>query len=78
MKNRIPQMAPKYGEEEIKALAEYIRSDGWGAEFVKTKHFEDGFAEFTDCKYAIASINGTITLSLGMMALGLKPGDELS
>jgi len=41
------------------------------------KQFEAEFAAFTGKKYAIGVGNGTDALWLTMMALGLKPGDEV-
>ena len=39
--------------------------------------FEKKFAEFCGVKYALACSNGTVTLHLAMLALGIKPGDEV-
>ena len=36
----IPQVTPQFGENEAKALADYIKSGGWGTEHVKTREFE--------------------------------------
>ncbi len=73
----IPQMEPVYGEEEKLALIQYLNEGGWGTEFNKTLEFENKVAKFTNVKYAIATNNGTISLTLSMLSLGLKPGDEV-
>jgi perosamine synthetase len=39
--------------------------------------FEDSFAKFCGSKHAIATNNGTTALHLTLVALGLKPGDEV-
>jgi len=39
--------------------------------------FEGAFAEFCDAKHAITCSNGTAALHLALLALGLKPGDEV-
>lgn len=39
--------------------------------------FEQELAQFLDVKHAIACANGTDALQVAMMALGLKPGDEI-
>lgn len=39
--------------------------------------FETEFAEFLGCKEAIACCNGTVTLHLALLALGIKEGDEV-
>lgn len=39
--------------------------------------FERGFARFTNSGHALAVCNGTMALHLALMALDLKPGDEV-
>lgn len=39
--------------------------------------FEKKFAEFCGTKYALACCNGTMTLHLALLALGVGPGDEV-
>lgn len=39
--------------------------------------FEKAFAEFCGVKHAIATNNGTTALHLALVALGLRPGDEV-
>lgn len=73
----IPQMEPVYGSEEVDALLAYFQSGGWGTEFRMTEKFENQVARYTGSKYAIATNNGTISLTMALMALGLKPGDEI-
>jgi dTDP-4-amino-4,6-dideoxygalactose transaminase len=41
------------------------------------KQFEAAFAAYTGSKYAIGLGNGTDAISLTIMALGMKPGDEI-
>jgi UDP-2-acetamido-2-deoxy-ribo-hexuluronate aminotransferase len=41
------------------------------------KQFEDALAKELDVKHVIACANGTDALQIAMMALGLKPGDEI-
>jgi perosamine synthetase len=78
MENRfIPQMEPWFGEEEREALNNYMQSDGWITEFMQTRKFEEMIAEFTGVKHCIAVNNGTISLTIGAIACGLKAGDEV-
>lgn len=41
------------------------------------KAFEQEFAAFADARYAIAVANGTLALDLALIAIGIKPGDEV-
>lgn len=41
------------------------------------KKFEDNLAEYLNVKHVIACANGTDALQIAMMALDLKPGDEI-
>ena len=73
----IMQMRPWIGEEERDAIDAYMREDGFLTEFQNTKKFEDAIAEFTGGKYCIVVNNGTISLTLAALALGIEPGDEV-
>ncbi len=76
MKN-IPQFEPWFDENETIALADYMSSGGWITEFKKTKEFENLIAEYTGAKHCIVVNNGTISLTLAALALGIKAGDEV-
>ncbi len=43
----------------------------------QVKSFEDNLANYLGAKHAIGVANGTDALQIAMMALGLKPGDEV-
>jgi dTDP-4-amino-4,6-dideoxygalactose transaminase len=43
----------------------------------KVKEFEKNLGEYLDVKHVISCGNGTDALQVAMMALGLKPGDEV-
>jgi perosamine synthetase len=73
----IPQMQPWFGEEERRAMNEYLGQGGWITEFRKTQEFEKMIAEYTGAKYCIAVNNGTISLTLAALAAGIKAGDEV-
>lgn len=73
----INQIEPSYGNEEIKAVMDYLRSGGWLTEFKKTKEFERMLAKFTAAKYCSVVSNGTVTLFLALKALDVGPGDEV-
>ena len=73
----IMQMRPLFGEEEKQAICEYMDEDGFITEFKRTALFEDLIASYTGAKHCIAVNNGTISLSIAAMAVGLKPNDEV-
>ncbi len=74
---KINQMEPWIGEEEKKAMADYLNSGGWLTEFEKTREFEQMIAEYVGSKFASALPNGTLSLVCGLLALGIKTGDEV-
>jgi perosamine synthetase len=74
---RINQMEPWIGEDEKRAIMEYLNSGGWLTEFRKTREFEQMIADYVGSKYASAVNNGTISLIVAFMALGIGKGDEV-
>lgn len=74
---KIPQMEPWFDEKETSAVFEYMKSGGWVMEFERTKELERLIAEFVGTKHCIMTTNGTISLTLALLALGLKAGDEV-
>ena len=77
MNDFIPQMEPWFDEKEADALREYILSGGWGTEFVHTEKFEELIKEFTGAEHCIVTTSGTVTLTLALLAIGIKEGDEV-
>lgn len=76
MKN-IPQMEPWFDEAETQAVTAYMQSGGWIMEFKKTAEFEREIASFTNASHCVMTTNGTISLTLALLALGVKAGDEV-
>jgi perosamine synthetase len=74
---RINQMEPWIGEEEKKAVVEYLESGGWLTEFKRTRDFEEIIANYVGSKYASAVCNGTVSLAIALMALNLENDDEV-
>lgn len=69
---------PAYGEDEIEAVAETLRSgrvNQWTGD--KVKRFEQAFAARFDMPHAIALANGSVALELALLSLGIGPGDEV-
>ncbi|KEI71954.1 DegT/DnrJ/EryC1/StrS family aminotransferase [Endozoicomonas elysicola] len=73
----IMQMRPLFGEEEKKAICEYMDEDGFITEFKRTEKFEQMIAEYTGAKHCVVVNNGTISLTLAAMAAGIKSDDEV-
>jgi perosamine synthetase len=72
----IPIAKPLIGEEEKTAVMNVLNS-GMLASGPRTEEFEKKFAEYVGTKYAIATTSGTTALHLGLLALGVKKGDEV-
>jgi dTDP-4-amino-4,6-dideoxygalactose transaminase len=69
---------PAFTEEEVDAVARVLRSNRvnyWTGE--ETRAFEREFAQATGVPHAVALANGTLALDVALVALGLKPGDEV-
>lgn len=69
---------PRFGEEDVEAAARVLRSgkvNYWTGE--EGRRFEEEFARFAGCRYAVAVANGTVALELALRALGVEPGDEV-
>lgn len=73
----IRQMMPWFGPEEEQAVSNYMRSGGWLTEFDKTREFEDLISRYVGAKHCVVVSNGTVSLIVTMIALGLKPRDEV-
>lgn len=73
----INQMEPNFDANEAEHLYEYMQSGGWVTEFKKTRQFEDMIKEYTGAKYCWVVANGTVSLSIALMACGVGVGDEV-
>jgi perosamine synthetase len=73
----IPQIEPWFGEEEVTAVCDYMRSGGWLTEFDKTREFEHMIAAYTGATHCIVTNSGTISLTLAALASGLQAGDDV-
>ncbi|MFC1864241.1 DegT/DnrJ/EryC1/StrS family aminotransferase [Chloroflexota bacterium] len=74
---RLNQMEPWIDEEEKKAIIEYLDSGGWLTEFKKTRELEEMIANYMGSKHASVVSNGTVSLIIAIMALGIKSEDEV-
>lgn len=74
---KINQIEPWLGIEEKRAVIDYLDSGAWLTEFEKTREFERIFADYVGSKYACAVCNGTISLVVALMTLGIGRKDEV-
>jgi len=73
---RIPYYESWLGEEELRQVTEVIRKN-WISEGEKTRAFEDRLAALHERKYALAVVNCTAALIMGLKAMGISEGDEV-
>ncbi len=75
-KRNIPISLPVTGEEEWNAVKEPLMT-GWLTSGPKVRQFEEDFAKRHQVKHAIAVTSATTALHLALVALDIKPGDEV-
>lgn len=74
----IPQYVPKYNRYEIaKEITKYVLGDNFFSENLKTEEFEIALAQFLGIKYCVTVTNGTMALSLALLAKGIKAKDTV-
>lgn len=72
----IPHSRPTLDEEDVRAVAEVIRS-GHIAQGEVTRRFEQEVARCIGVRDGVATSSGTAALHLVLLALGVGPGDEV-
>ncbi|MBI4466597.1 MAG: DegT/DnrJ/EryC1/StrS family aminotransferase [Acidobacteria bacterium] len=73
---KVPYYESWLGEEELRQVTEVIRAN-WISEGAKTRAFEDRLAALHQRKYALAVVNCTAALIMGLKAMGIGQGDEV-
>ena len=73
----IPILSPSLNGNEIKYLADCVRSNWISSQGKYVKRFEDIFNDLHDKYYSLAVSSGTTALHLALEALGIKSGDEV-
>lgn len=75
--DRISIAMPVFNGNEKKYLNECIDTGWVSANGRFIEEFQKQFAAFCGTKYALACCNGTVTLHLALLALGVQAGDEV-
>ncbi len=73
---RIPQVVPWLEEAERAAVSETVAAN-WITEGPKSAAFSARLNDLIGVEYGVFAPNGTLALALGLMALGVGPGDEV-
>ena len=74
--NMIPLSEPKITSTDIKCVTDQLKSNFFGPGKTNEK-FEKKLAELSNRKYAITLSSGTVALTIGALAIGLKKNDEI-
>ncbi len=71
---------PVHDERDVAAVAAVVRSGNWGGfpyPGPQTQQFLESFIDLQQGQYAVAMMNGTITLEVALRAAGIGWGDEV-
>lgn len=73
----IMQHRPSFGKEEAEACYKYMLGDNFVTEHKKTLELEKVISTYLGCKECIMTTSGTMAITLALMSLDLKEGDEV-
>jgi perosamine synthetase len=74
---KIPVASADVSGNEEQYVVEAIRSSWISSSGAFVDRFEREFAELCGARHALGCANGTVALHLGLLGLGLRPGDEV-
>lgn len=72
----IPLASPDIIEDDILKVAEVLRS-GMLVQGVKVGELEQNIGDFVNAEHVVATSNGTSTMHMALVALGISEGDEV-
>ncbi|HJT34113.1 MAG TPA: DegT/DnrJ/EryC1/StrS family aminotransferase [Pirellulales bacterium] len=72
----IPLTRPTIGSAELEAVAEVLAS-GWLTQGERVAAFERAVADYCGARHAVATSSCTAALHIALVALGVRPGDEV-
>jgi len=75
-KSKIKIASPHIDSDTVYEVINILQSGNW-VQGSKVKEFEDEVARYIGTKHAIAVGNGTQALHTSLLAIGVKPGDEI-
>jgi perosamine synthetase len=73
----IPVYAPRIGDREKQYVREALDSTWISSKGAFLDRFEREFARFVGTEHGVGTANGTVSLHLAFVALGIGPGDEV-
>ena len=73
---KVPQFVPFLDNKEYKSIKDCFDTN-WFTEGPKSKEFVQKLLDLTGAKYGVLVPNGTLSLYLGLKAMGIGPGDEV-
>jgi len=73
----IPISNPALIGNELKYVTDCVQSSWISSVGSYVQRFEESFADFCGAEHAVTCSNGTTALHLALLALGVKPGDEV-
>jgi perosamine synthetase len=76
-KMRYPVAAPTFQGNELQYVTECVQSTWISSVGKFLVRFEEQVAQYLHARYAVATCNGTVALHLALVALDLRPGDEV-
>lgn len=70
---------PLFDESDVQAVTKVAQSGQWGNPDCGglVEKFEKEFAAYCGSRYAMACVNGSVSLRLALIASGVRPGDEV-